>query len=199
MSARISSSGKYIYIYSKSRKRDEQIVSSLLFRVNSRGWIGNRRQNNLGRVSRPIVQHFVSRREILDGKRREGGEGSACRADWDNRIEQYVAVDVFYLRNDALIEATRRCPFNRPIRTISAFKRNENIEPGRGSTFRKIDGFETRQKFLPRTQGNVRLHFEFFNFNRPLRLLLSFSRFGRNKSCDHLKIYIYIYIRVGES
>lgn len=156
----------YIYIYLKSRKRDEQIVSSLLFRVNSRGWIGNRRQNNLGRVSRPIVQHFVSRREILDGKRREGGEGSACRADWDNRIEQYVAVDVFYLRNDALIEATRRCPFNRPIRTISAFKRNENIEPGRESTFRKIDGFETRQKFLARTQGNVRLHFEFFNFNR---------------------------------
>lgn len=41
-----------------------------------------------------------------------------------------MAVDVFYLRNDALIEATRRCPFNRPIRTISAFKRSENIEPG---------------------------------------------------------------------
>lgn len=59
-----------------------------------------------------------------------GRGGTGCRADWDNRIEQYVAVDVFYLRNDALIEATRRCPFNRPIRTISAFKRSENIEPG---------------------------------------------------------------------
>ena len=60
-------------IFEIEKERDEQVVvSSVLFRVNSRGWIGNRRQNNLGRVSRPIVQHFVSRREILDGKRERG-------------------------------------------------------------------------------------------------------------------------------
>lgn len=63
----------YICIFEIEKERDEQfVVSSVLFRVNSRGWIGNRRQNNLGRVSRPIVQHFVSRREILDGKRERG-------------------------------------------------------------------------------------------------------------------------------
>ena len=92
----------YLCVYSKSRKRE---TSRSSYRV----------------------CYF----ELIRGAGSVSGRGgTGCRADWDNRIEQYVAVDVFYLRNDALIEATRRCPFNRPIRTISAFKRSENIEPG---------------------------------------------------------------------
>lgn len=124
VSTRISSSRRfiylYIYIYVRNRERERSSYLVVYFElIRGAGSVTGGKIISVGCRDRSS--------NILSAGVKFWMGGSGCRADWDNRIEQYVVVDVFYLRNDALIEATRRCPFNRPIRTISAFKRNENI------------------------------------------------------------------------